>query len=62
MFFRTPRRGAKTSTYLAASPEVAGVSGRYFADCRPVRSSTDSYIEADAARLWELSARLTGVD
>ena len=62
VFFRTPRRGAESSIYLAASPEVAGVSGRYFADCRPVRSSADSYIEADAARLWELSAQLTGVD
>ncbi len=55
----TPQEGARTSVYLASSPEVAGVSGRYFVDCRPVPSSPASLDPDAARRLWELSARLT---
>jgi NAD(P)-dependent dehydrogenase (short-subunit alcohol dehydrogenase family) len=52
--------GAKTSIYLAGSPEVEGVSGRYFEDCRPVRSSAVSYNEQVARNLWLASERLVG--
>lgn len=52
-------RGARTSIYLASSPEVAGVSGEYFAHCRPARSSALSQDEQLAGKLWELSAKLT---
>ena len=54
-----PDRGAETPVYLAASPEVEGVTGRYFVDCRPVPSSGMSYDAGLAARLWDLSASLT---
>jgi NAD(P)-dependent dehydrogenase (short-subunit alcohol dehydrogenase family) len=57
----TPEQGARTSIYLATSPEVEGVSGRYFQECREVRSSDASYDEAAAARLWRISEDLTGV-
>jgi NAD(P)-dependent dehydrogenase (short-subunit alcohol dehydrogenase family) len=60
-FFRTPERGAATSVYLAAAAEVAGVSGAYFSDCTPARSSAASYDETSARRLWEISARMTGL-
>ena len=60
-FFRTPKAGAATSIYLASSPEVEGVTGKYFSDCRVRRSSRDSYDESAAKRLWEMSARMTGV-
>jgi retinol dehydrogenase-14 len=59
-FLRTPNDGAKTSVYLASSPEVTGVSGRYFVDCRERRSSRESSDPAIARRLWETSARMTG--
>ena len=52
--------GAETLVYLASSPEVEGVSGKYFVDCRAVPSSALSYDRELAARLWELSERLTG--
>ncbi len=52
-------RGAETLTYLAASPEVEGVTGRYFVDCRDIPSSALSYDVGLAAGLWELSERLT---
>lgn len=54
-------RGARTSIYLATSPEVDGVTGRYFVRCRPRRSSGASYDRADAGRLWNVSAEMTGL-
>ena len=36
-FMRTASDGAKTSVYLSSSPEVTGVSGKYFVDCRERR-------------------------
>jgi len=62
-FFRhmgkSPEDGARTAIYLASSPEVEGVTGKYFSDCRGVRSSDSSYDESLARRLWEVSERLT---
>ena len=55
----TPDKGAETPVYLAASPEVEEVTGRYFVDCRPVPSSSISYDAELAARLWDMSAFLT---
>jgi NAD(P)-dependent dehydrogenase (short-subunit alcohol dehydrogenase family) len=60
-FGATPERGAATSIYLASSPEVEGVTGQYFEDKRPRRSSRESYDEAAARRLWDISERLTGL-
>ena len=45
--------GAKTSVYLASSPEVDGVSGKYFDKCKAVNSSKESYDKNIAKRLWE---------
>ena len=59
-FLKTPAQGAATPIYLASSPEVEGVSGRYFADCKPVRASGAAYDVEAARRLWEVSAELTG--
>jgi retinol dehydrogenase-14 len=59
-FGTTPERGAEPIVYLAASPEVAGVSGRYFDRCSEARSSAASYDDAAARRLWEESVRLVG--
>jgi NAD(P)-dependent dehydrogenase (short-subunit alcohol dehydrogenase family) len=59
LFGRKPDEGAKTSLYLAASPEVEGVSGKYFFDSQPIQSSPISYDEALAARLWQVSLELT---
>ena len=56
-----PERGAETSIYLASSPDIEGVSGRYFAGSRPKSSSRASYDTAIAARLWQRSADLVGM-
>lgn len=54
----TPEAGAATSIYLASSPEVEGVSGKYYDACKPVPSSKESYDRGVAERLWEVSAEL----
>jgi NAD(P)-dependent dehydrogenase (short-subunit alcohol dehydrogenase family) len=60
-FMRSPESGARTSIYLASSPEVEGVSGRYFIRCRP-RATSAAGGDADLARrLWDASNRLTGL-
>lgn len=55
----TPGEGARTSVYLASSPEVEGVSGKYFEKGKAVPSGKESYDEAVARRLWEVSEALT---
>ncbi|MBJ6761544.1 SDR family oxidoreductase [Myxococcaceae bacterium JPH2] len=60
-FMLSAERGARTSVYLASSPEVADVSGQYFIKCRPVKASSAARDDALAERLWQVSAQLTGV-
>jgi retinol dehydrogenase 14 len=60
-FLKTPQQGAATSTYLASSPDVNGITGRYFANSRPETSSRSSYDETAAVRLWQISADLVGL-
>ncbi|MGH0028166.1 MAG: SDR family oxidoreductase [Myxococcota bacterium] len=57
----SPARGAETSIYLASSPEVEGVSGRYFAKKREARLSRDARDTDAARRLWDISAELVGL-
>jgi len=60
-FMRAPERGAAAVVRLASSPELDGVSGRYFVKLRERRSSAQTYDAAIAARLWRLSAELAPV-
>jgi NAD(P)-dependent dehydrogenase (short-subunit alcohol dehydrogenase family) len=61
MIALSPEKGARTSIYLASSPEVEGVSGRYFVKEKPVTSSPQSRDQSAAERLWRLSLEMTGV-
>jgi NAD(P)-dependent dehydrogenase (short-subunit alcohol dehydrogenase family) len=58
-FMLSPERGAKASVYLASSPEVAEVTGRYFSRCRPEKSSGVTYCRASQRKLWALSDEMT---
>jgi len=58
---RTPEDGARTVIYLATSPEVEGISGKYFIDEKVVDSSPVSYDETSAKRLWVVSEQMTGL-
>jgi hypothetical protein len=55
---KSPEKGAETSIYLASSPEVEGLSGRYFVKKAEARSSDVSHDERLARQLWEVSAEL----
>ncbi len=57
-FALKPEKGAETSIFLATSPEVAGVSGKYFASRKEKQSSQASYDVAAQDRLWTLSEQL----
>ena len=61
LFMKTPAQGADTSIYLASSPQVEGVTGRYFVNRKPKTSSNASYDTTAAARLWQASADLAGM-
>jgi retinol dehydrogenase-14 len=55
--------GAKPTIFLASSPSVEGVSGRFFnSKSAETTSSKLSYDEAAAKRLWDVSAELTHLD
>jgi NAD(P)-dependent dehydrogenase (short-subunit alcohol dehydrogenase family) len=56
----SPDNTAKAIVFLAISPEIEGITGRYFYDCRAIRSSNDSYNIKDAEKLWEISEKLAG--
>jgi NAD(P)-dependent dehydrogenase (short-subunit alcohol dehydrogenase family) len=60
-FMKTPARGAATSIHLASAGYLAQVTGRYFAEGTPRRTSERSYDQAAAARLWQVSADLAGL-
>jgi NAD(P)-dependent dehydrogenase (short-subunit alcohol dehydrogenase family) len=57
-FLLTPKKGAVTSIYLASSPDVASVTGRYFVKCRVKEPSSAARDAAAAKRLWEVSEEL----
>ena len=52
-FMKTPAQGAATSIHVASAPDLEQVTGRYFANSKPKKSSQRSYDEATTARLWK---------
>ena len=68
--WKTPEQGASTTVLLAASPLLAGVTGRYFEDNNEAERTTDPDAEsgvrphaldaAAAERLWDISLELIG--
>lgn len=61
LFMINAEKGARTSVYLASSPEVESVTGEYFANCRKARAKAEAGDPAVMMRLWEESAKLTGL-
>jgi len=60
-FMRSPEQGADTLIWLASSPEVDGVSGKYFSDRKEIEAKKVAYDPAARRRLWEISEDLTGL-
>ena len=59
-FILTPEKGARTTVFLASSPEVAGVTGKYFVKSKARNPSAAARDEAAAHRLWTVSEELVG--
>jgi NAD(P)-dependent dehydrogenase (short-subunit alcohol dehydrogenase family) len=57
-FILSAAQGARTSIYLASSPEVAGVTGEYFVKCRVRKPSRVAQDDEAARRLWKRSEEL----
>lgn len=57
----TPEKGARTHVHVASSPEVEGVSGKYFAYCKEAQPSPLALDAAQRKRLWDWTAQVTGV-
>lgn len=57
----TSEQGARTSIYLASSPEVANVTGEFFVRCKVAKPSRQARDDDSARRLWKLSEQLCGV-
>ncbi|XP_049640815.1 retinol dehydrogenase 14 [Suncus etruscus] len=60
-FFKSPMEGAQTSIYLASSPEVEGVSGKYFGDCKEEELLPKAMDESVARKLWDISEVMVGL-
>jgi NAD(P)-dependent dehydrogenase (short-subunit alcohol dehydrogenase family) len=60
-FFLSPAQGARTSIYLASSPEVEGVSGEYFVKCKPRQPKRWARDPEAAEQLWQVSEELVGL-
>ena len=61
-FLHTEEQGAQTSIYLASSPDVENITGKYHVNSKQRRSSRHSRNEDIANRLWRLSAEMVGLD
>jgi hypothetical protein len=59
-FFLTPEEGAKTAIYLATSPDVSKVTGKYYYKCQKAKTSKDAKNRKLAKQLFELSEKITG--
>jgi NAD(P)-dependent dehydrogenase (short-subunit alcohol dehydrogenase family) len=60
-FMRSAEQGADTLVWLASSPEVDEVSGKYFSDRKEIEAQKVAYDRAARRRLWEISEELTGL-
>lgn len=60
-FMTSVDQGAETQIWLAASPDVEGVSGKYFVDCKPTAPTKQGSDPQLARALWDKSAALVGL-
>jgi retinol dehydrogenase 12 len=61
LFIASPEKGAKTSIFLASSPTVENVTGKFFVKEREAAAPKLSYVEDLAKRLWAKCEELTGL-
>jgi NAD(P)-dependent dehydrogenase (short-subunit alcohol dehydrogenase family) len=54
-------KGAQTSVYVASSADVESITGQYFYKCKVAKPSNHALDDGAAARLWDVSAEMTGL-
>lgn len=57
----SPEEGARTIIHLASSPDVAQISGEYFYKCKVAEPTDAAQDDANAQRLWDVSAKIAGI-
>jgi NAD(P)-dependent dehydrogenase (short-subunit alcohol dehydrogenase family) len=58
LFMINTEKGARTQVYLASSPDVAGVTGKYFDKCKEKQPNQEAQNDDSARKLWEISEKL----
>lgn len=61
LWYKSSVQGAQTTLYCALDPELAKISGRYYADCAELAPSEAAQNDNDAKRLWKQSCQLVGI-
>lgn len=61
LFLKSPEEGAETPLYLACSPDVANVTGKFFSNCREEVLRSKAMDDDVAKRLWDLSETMVGI-
>jgi hypothetical protein len=59
---KSPEAGARTPIFLATAPEVAGITGGFFFNCKQKRTAAFTYDQAIARKHWEISEKLTSLN
>jgi Dehydrogenases with different specificities (related to short-chain alcohol dehydrogenases) len=60
-FLKTPAQGARSSIYLASSPDMEGVTAQFFVNSKPKTANKVAYDADMTRRLWDVSAGLVGM-
>jgi len=58
---RSPEKGAETMIYLSSSPDVKGITGKYWYNKKAIKSSDTSHDIEQQKRLWDVSTEITGI-
>lgn len=59
VLLKSPEKGARTSIYLATSPDVANVTGEYFKGTKVIKQNPIALDDGNAQRLWQITEQLT---
>ncbi|XP_014271722.1 retinol dehydrogenase 13 [Halyomorpha halys] len=62
IFLKNPIQGAQTTLYAALSPDLEGVTGKYFSNCMETKTSQEARDESLARWLWAVSMKWTKLD
>ncbi|MGB6153034.1 MAG: SDR family oxidoreductase [Pricia sp.] len=60
-FLQSPQKGARTSIYVCTSLNIAGISGKYFRDCKEKEPKTWAKDGEAAKKLWNMSLEMVNV-